>query len=108
MGSGNSRGRAGRFLAVLIGAASIGTDVNARSDPAVCTTRVTTATGQEAPSPRRARENSQAAWLRKVSRDRTLGPPYAVWAQARNPRTVCRRLDTQTICLAAATPCRAA
>jgi hypothetical protein len=75
---------------------------------AICAARPITATGTEATSRPRAEEASRNAWLRKVGRDRTLGPTYAVWSRAKDRRTVCRRIDTQTLCLAAAKPCRAA
>lgn len=72
----------------------------------ICAPRKITATGASSNLAFFARSRARTAWTAKVSRETRLGPNYAQWLRSRERRVVCRKLDTQTICIAAALPCR--
>lgn len=71
-----------------------------------CAPRKVAATGAVAPMSFFARSKARAAWIGKVTRDPGLGATYAQWLRAAERRIVCRQLDKQHFCLAAALPCR--
>ncbi len=72
----------------------------------MCGARKITATGAPSNFSFFARSRAKTAWIAKISRDPRLGPPYAQWLKSQDRRIVCRKLDTQSICIAAALPCR--
>jgi hypothetical protein len=74
----------------------------------VCGGRKITATGAPSNLTFFSRSRAKAAWIGKVSRDSRLGPPYAQWLKSQDRRIVCRKVDTQSICIAAALPCKTA
>jgi hypothetical protein len=85
--------------------ASLSHTANAGS---VCAARKITATGKSSTMTFFAKTRARAAWVAKVSAEPRLGPTYAQWLRARDRRLVCRSVDRQYICLAAALPCRSA
>ena len=72
----------------------------------ICAPRKITASGAPSNLTFFARSRAKAAWITKVTRDPRLGPGYAQWLKAREGRIICRKVDTQQICIAAALPCR--
>ena len=72
----------------------------------ICAARKITATGASSNLSFFARSRARTAWVGKVSKESRLGPTYSQWLRARERRVVCRKLDTQIICIAAALPCR--
>ncbi len=71
-----------------------------------CATRVVQATGPSALLEGSARSKARAAWSRRVSESKRLGPSYATWLRARNPHYTCTRAKKSYICTASAMPCR--
>ncbi len=71
-----------------------------------CAPRKITATGKSATMTFFARARAKTAWVQKVAADSRLGPTYGQWLRARERRVVCRTVERQYICLAAALPCR--
>jgi hypothetical protein len=72
----------------------------------VCGGRKITATGAPSNLTFFSRSRAKTAWITKVGRDPRLGPAYAQWLKSQDRRVVCRKVDTQSICIAAALPCR--
>jgi hypothetical protein len=74
----------------------------------ICTSRKITAIGAPSSLTFFSRTRAKSAWIAKVSRDPRLGPTHAQWLKSQDRRIVCRKVDTQSICIAAALPCRTA
>ena len=97
--------RAGCLAALLAVAATV-TASGAADAAALCYSRKVMATGKSATMTFFAKTRARAAWIQKVSADGRLGPVYSQWLRAKDRRLVCRTVDQQYICLAAAVPCR--
>lgn len=96
--------RVGICIAVMIGA-GICAPVPATAAQ-ICSARKVTATGAPSSLAFFARSRARTAWIAKVTKEPRLGPTNAQWLRARERRVVCRKVDTQTLCIAAALPCR--
>jgi hypothetical protein len=53
-----------------------------------------------------AKSRARSAWIKKVRAHRKLGPSYAAWLRAREPRYDCRKAGKGHVCEAAAIPCK--
>lgn len=98
--------RARRLAAAAAVAAGLFTLCDAAAAARQCSERKTTASGAPSNLAFLARSRARAAWVGKVSRDARLGPTYAQWLKSQERRLVCRKVDTMSICVAVALPCR--
>ncbi len=95
-------------IGIIAAIVCVGSTVDVAEAAQMCAGRKITATGVPSNLTFLARSRAKTAWIAKVSADPRLGPTYAQWLKSQDRRTVCRKIDTQSICIAAALPCRTA
>ncbi len=89
-----------------MGLVLVALSAGATSAQTTCATRIVQATGTSGLLEGSARGKARAAWMKRVSESKRLGPSYATWLRAKNPHYDCTRSTKTYICTASAIPCK--